>query len=89
MCANNNKIPQARASFQGYARGGDRGVGTRNTFVVLGSSSRTAGQARRLAALLLETQEMTLSGGGVDDVVAVSHTEGGSSRRGQWNAPIL
>ena len=35
----------------GYRRPGGRGVGARNFIVVLGTSSRTTGFARQLAAL--------------------------------------
>ncbi len=34
--------PEALRRFMGYARGGDRGVGTRNYVVVLATTSRTA-----------------------------------------------
>jgi len=64
--------------FLGYQRPGNRGVGTRNYIVVMGTTSRTSGFARRLA-------EMCSVGGvcnpdtfpNIDGVVAVTHTEGG------------
>ena len=67
--------------FLGYQRPGNRGVGTRNYIVVMGTTSRTAGFARRLA-------EMCSVGGicnpdtfpNIDGVVAVTHTEGGEGR---------
>lgn len=67
--------------FLGYQRPGDRGVGTRNYIVVMGTTARTSGFARRLA-------EMCSVGGvcnpdtfpNVDGVVAVTHTEGGEGR---------
>lgn len=67
--------------FLGYQRPGNRGVGTRNYIVVMGTTSRTSGFARRLA-------EMCSVGGvcdpdtfpNIDGVVAVTHTEGGESR---------
>ncbi len=67
--------------FLGYRRPGNRGVGTRNYIVVMGTTSRTSGFARRLA-------DMCAVGGvcnpdtfpNVDGVVAVTHTEGGEGR---------
>ena len=67
--------------FLGYRRPGDRGVGTRNYIVVMGTTARTSGFARRLA-------DMCSVGGvwnpdtfpNVDGVVAVTHTEGGEGR---------
>ena len=67
--------------FLGYQRPGNRGVGTRNYIVVMGTTSRTSGFARRLA-------DMCSVGGvcnpdtfpNIDGIVAVTHTEGGESR---------
>ena len=67
--------------FLGYQRPGERGVGTRNYIVVMGTTARTSGFARRLA-------DMCSVGGvwnpdtfpNVDGVVAVTHTEGGEGR---------
>ncbi len=67
--------------FLGYQRPGNRGVGTRNYIVVMGTTARTSGFARRLA-------EMCSVGGvcnrdtfpNIDGVVAVTHTEGGEGR---------
>ena len=67
--------------FLGYQRPGNRGVGTRNYIVVMGTTARTSGFARRLA-------EMCSVGGvcnpdtfpNVDGVVAVTHTEGGEGK---------
>ncbi len=65
-------------TFLGYARGGARGVGTRNYVVILGTSSRTAGYARAL-----EDRFRGVVGdyANVDGVVAVAHTEGGGSEQ--------
>lgn len=65
-------------TFAGFHRAGDRGVGTRNYIVVLGTSSRTSSLARAIATRFesLETGDSTLDG-----VVAVSHTEGGTAER--------
>ena len=67
--------------FLGYQRPGTRGVGTRNYIVVMGTTARTSGFARRLA-------DMCSVGGvcnpdtfpNIDGIVAVTHTEGGESR---------
>ncbi len=63
-----------RRSFMGYRRGGSRGVGTRNTVVILGTTSRTASVAREMAARL---QPLAAVFPGIDGIVAISHTEGG------------
>ncbi|RKU38996.1 altronate hydrolase [Candidatus Poribacteria bacterium] len=68
-------------NFLGYRRPGNRGVGTRNYIVVMGTTARTSGFARRLA-------DMCAVGGvcnpdtlpNVDGVVAVTHTEGGEGK---------
>ena len=44
------RTPRPRATFQGYLRSDGRGVGTRNTIVLIGTSSRTAGFVRQLEA---------------------------------------
>ena len=67
--------------FLGYRRPGNRGVGTRNYIVVMGTTARTSGFARRLA-------DMCAVGGvcnpdtfpNIDGIVAVTHTEGGESQ---------
>ncbi len=61
-------------TFRGYRRAGGRGVGTRNTIVILGTTSRTASVARQLAARL---QPLAKSHPRIDGIVAVAHTEGG------------
>ena len=61
-------------TFQGYRRPGGRGVGTRNFVVILGTTSRTAGLARQLAARL---QPLAKIHPGIDGIVAIAHTEGG------------
>ena len=61
-------------TFSGYDRGPERGVGTRNYAVVVGTSSRTASFARLLAARL---REIATGIDSIDGVVAVDHTEGG------------
>ena len=67
--------------FLGYQRPGNRGVGTRNYIIVMGTTARTSAFARRLA-------DMCAVGGvcnpdtspNIDGVVAVTHTEGGESK---------
>lgn len=68
------ELAPERRTFQGYRRGGSRGVGTRNFIVILGTTSRTASAAREIAARL---QPLAGAHAGVDGIVAVSHTEGG------------
>lgn len=60
--------------FEGYARTGDRGVGTRNMIVLLGVTSLVAGFVRTLAHL---TSGMSEEYDNVDGIVPVAHTEGG------------
>ncbi len=71
-------------TFDGYARGPRRGVGTRNCLVILAVSSRVNPLVRALAERL-GGQEPS---GGLDGVVAVCHTEGGSETPPQ-NAELL
>ncbi len=61
-------------SFEGYRRGGDRGVGTRNMIVVLGTSSLVAGFVRALAQ---QTASQAEGYANIDGIVPVAHTEGG------------
>lgn len=67
-----------RRSFLGYPRGGNRGVGTRNCIVLLGTTSRTASYVKQL-----ESRLKALSGQvqNIDGIVAIAHTEGGGSER--------
>lgn len=61
-------------TFQGFARPGARGVGTRNFVVVLGTTSRSGPFAEALAARFSNAPDRFAN---VDGVVAVAHTEGG------------
>ena len=61
--------------FQGYARGGRRGVGTRNFIVILGTSSLAASFARAVAERFRDVPQRHAN---IDGVVAVAHTEGGA-----------
>jgi len=71
----------APGRFMGYPRGAGRGTGTRNFIVVLGTSSRTAGVARAVAARLQdEIPAKSEAHGGLDGVVAATHTEGAGER---------
>ena len=63
--------------FLGYQRPGNRGVGTRNYIVVIGTTARTSGFARRLAEMCSGSAEAYPN---VDGIVAVTHTEGGEGR---------
>jgi altronate dehydratase len=60
--------------FEGYRRAGERGVGTRNYIVILGTTSRTASYARALAERL---EGVAGEYPNVDGIVPVAHTEGG------------
>ena len=60
--------------FEGYARPGGRGVGTRNVIILLGTSSRTGGFVRQLEARFAGVAQRY---GNIDGIVAVAHTEGG------------
>jgi altronate dehydratase len=61
-------------TFQGFRRGGSRGVGTRNFVVLLGTTSLTAGFVRSLEERF---KGRTAGLRNVDGIVAVTHTEGG------------
>ena len=63
--------------FLGYQRLGNRGVGTRNYIVVMGTTARTSGFARRLAEMCSRRAEAYPN---VDGIVAVTHTEGGEGK---------
>ena len=63
-------------SFLGYKRDGDRGVGTRNYIVIMGTTSQTSSYAKALAARF---KEVGTNDKNIDGVVAVTHTEGGES----------
>jgi altronate dehydratase len=65
-------VPKPR-TFSGYKRPGQRGVGTRNFVVILGTTSRTAAFVRQLAARL---QSLARVHPGIDGIVAIAHTEG-------------
>ena len=60
--------------FEGYARPGGRGVGTRNVIILLGTSSRTGGFVKQLEARFAGVAGRY---GNIDGIVAVAHTEGG------------
>lgn len=60
-------------TFLGYRRSAARGVGTRNTIVLLGTSSATGAFVRSLAERLQGTAHGYAN---IDGIVAVAHTEG-------------
>ncbi|MEM7116335.1 MAG: UxaA family hydrolase [Chloroflexota bacterium] len=60
-------------TFDGYWRSERRGVGTRNTIVILGTTSRTGSYARLLEEALANLADDYAN---VDAVAAISHTEG-------------
>lgn len=61
-------------TFLGYKRPESRGTGTRNYIVILGTTSRTAAFARRLADRLKPLARVHPR---IDGIVAIAHTEGG------------
>lgn len=63
--------------FWGYRRPGTRGVGTRNYIVVMGTTSRTSGFAKKLEESCLESAD---SYSNIDGIVSVTHTEGGEEK---------
>ena len=65
-----------QTTFQGYKRTGNRGVGTRNNIVIVGTSSRTASFAKTLSDRL--TPEL-VHYANIDDIVPIAHTEGGGT----------
>ncbi len=68
--------------FLGYHRPGGRGVGTRNYIVVMGTTARTSGFARKLADMYRRgevTSSVQNAYPNIDGIVAVTHTEGGES----------
>lgn len=81
-------VPQVHPArtFAGFRRPGRRGVGTRNTIVVLGTTSRTASFARQLAARL---QVLARVHPTIDGIVAIAHTEGGGTGEPNNSAEIL
>ena len=69
--------------FLGYQRPGNRGVGTRNYIVVMGTTARTSAFARRLADMYRRGEvasSLQKAYPNVDGVVAVTHTEGGEGK---------
>ena len=65
-------------TFLGFRRGGGRGVGTRNMIVIMGTTSSTAGFARRLAQMLQSAAQQFSD---FDGIVAIAHTEGSGYER--------
>ncbi len=80
------ELVAAPRTFAGYRRPGRRGVGTRNTIVILGTTSRTASFARQLAARLQPLARVHPS---LDGIVAVAHTEGGGPGEPNNTAEVL
>lgn len=60
-------------TFRGYRRCVERGVGTRNVIVLLGTTSRTGSFVRQLEARLKDAVDGYAN---IDGIVAVAHTEG-------------
>lgn len=64
-------------TFMGYRRSQARGVGTRNTIVLLGTTSHASSYVKQLAERLKGEVNHYQN---VDGIVPVSHTEGGTER---------
>lgn len=64
-------------TFMGYRRTGKRGVGTRNTIILLGVSSLTSGFVRKLESRLKEKAAGYVN---IDGILPVAHTEGGHGK---------
>ena len=69
----------AQRTFLGFRRAGERGVGTRNFVVVMGTSSRTGPFAREVSRRFAGVQSRFPN---IDGVVAIDHTEGGGTFAG-------
>ena len=65
-------------TFLGFRRDGGRGVGTRNTIVILGTTSSTAAFARSVAQAMQPAADVFP---GFDGIVAIAHTEGSGYER--------
>ena len=70
--------------FMGYQRSEERGVGTRNDVILLGTNALVAGFLRQLES---RTKSLANNLENVDDIVAVAHTEG--SQKGSNNQDLL
>ncbi|MBM7569905.1 UxaA family hydrolase [Aquibacillus albus] len=64
-------------TFMGYRRSKTRGVGTRNTIVLLGTTSRTGSYVKQLAARLQDELKHYPQ---IDGIVPVAHTEGNTEQ---------
>ncbi|MDX1433422.1 MAG: UxaA family hydrolase [Gammaproteobacteria bacterium] len=71
-------LAERPATFAGFRRAGERGVGTRNFVVILATTARTAAFAEALAARL---QDIARDHASIDGVCAVVHTEGGGDEQ--------
>ena len=64
-------------TFMGYPREGERGVGTRNNIILLGTTSLVSGFVRKLETRL---KDKVADYPNIDGIVAVAHTEGGHGK---------
>ncbi|MBO9610720.1 MAG: UxaA family hydrolase [Paenibacillaceae bacterium] len=64
-------------TFMGYRRHEDRGVGTRNYIVLLGTTSHTGSYVKQLAARLKGEAKNYPN---IDGIVPAAHTEGGTEK---------
>ena len=80
------ELRQFRPHVCRFRRPGKRGVGTRNSIVILGTTSRTASFARQLTARLQSLARIYPS---IDGIVAIAHTEGGGQGEPNNSAEVL
>ena len=73
MHADQVPIQPAEYTFEGYPRGAQRGVGTRNYILLIGVSSRVAGFVRHLEKELAFLSDQYQH---IDGIVGIVHTEG-------------
>lgn len=66
-------------TFLGYRRSAERGVGTRNNIILLGTTSRTGSYVKQLAARL---QGELKNFPNIDGIVPIAHTEGSVAPNG-------
>ncbi len=76
----------AEGTFAGYRRFGNRGTGTRNYIVILGTTSRSASFARLLAERFVPRSKDYPD---FDGVVSVAHTEGDGGAEPNNRAELL
>ena len=80
-------LSQDGRTFEGFARAGGRGYGTRNHIVVIGLTSHEAALVTRVARQLDASVRERYAN--IDGVVAIAHTEGGGPKEPNNKAYLL